>query len=104
MSAKPTFGAFNQGLIPTIAVFIDPTTKTPLGVDFGLLIAALQRYVNKYIVPVWGTPAKLIKSTGFVKNAWAIVFLDNADQPNALAYHELTSDGLPISKVFLETT
>ena len=100
----PVLGAFNQGVIPTIACFIDKTTKTPLGVDFDKLIAAMQVYVDQHIAPVWVTPAKLIKSTGFVKNSWAIVFLDDADQPGALALHELTPDGLPISKVFVRTT
>jgi len=55
-------------------------------------------------VPVWGTPATLVKSTGFVKGAWALVFLDNADCAGALAYHDLTPDGLPQSKVFVRTT
>jgi hypothetical protein len=35
--------------------------------------------------------------------AWWFVFLDNSDQANALAYHDLTSHGLPISKVFVKT-
>jgi hypothetical protein len=94
--------AFNQGGTPTIAVF--NKAKTPLGVDMDKLIAALQVYVDKYIVPVWGTPAKLVKSTDFVKGAWAIVFLDDADAPGALAYHDLTPDGMPQSKVFVKTT
>lgn len=94
--------AFNQGGTPTIAVF--NKAKTPLGVDMDKLIAALQVYVDKYVVPVWGTPAKLVKSTDFVKGAWAIVFLDNADAPGALAYHDLTPDGMPQSKVFVKTT
>jgi hypothetical protein len=64
----------------------------------------MQAYVDDHVAPVWGTPAKLVKSTDFVKNAWAIVFLDTADQPGALAYHDLTPDGLPISKVFVKTT
>jgi len=101
-TARPIFGAFNQGGIPTIACF--NKAKTPLGVDFGALITAMQVFVDKHVAPVWGTPAKLIKSTGFVKGAWAIVFLDDADQPNALAYHDLTPDGLPQSKVFVRTT
>ena len=101
---RPTFGAFNQGVIPTIACFIDKTTKTPLGVGLDALIAAMQAYVNQHVAPVWGTPAKLIKSTGFIKDTWAVVFLDNADQPGALAYHDLTPDGLPLSKVFVRTT
>jgi hypothetical protein len=100
--SRPVRGAFNQGDIPKIAVF--NKAITPLGVDLGKLIAALQAYVDKHIVPVWGTPAKLLKSTGYVKGAWAIVFLDDADTPGALAYHDLTPDGLPQSKVFVRTT
>ena len=101
-SSKPTFGAFNQGDTPTIACFNKATV--PLGVDLDALIAAMQIFVNTYVVPVWATPAKLVKSTGFIPGAWAMVFLDNADQPGALAYHDLTPDGLPISKVFVKTT
>ena len=72
--------------------------------DLDNLIAAMQAYVSQYVAPVWGTPAKLVKSNGFLKGAWAVVFLENADAPGALAYHELTPDGLPISKVFVKTT
>ena len=97
-----TRASFNQGAAPRIAVF--NKASTPLGVDLDKLIAALQVYVDKHIVPVWATPATLVKSTGFLKGAWAIVFLDDADQPGALAYHDLTPDGLPVSKVFVRTT
>lgn len=98
-------GAFNQGVIPTIACFNKantPVSQWKVGID--ALISAMQAYVDDHVAPVWGTPAKLIKSTDFVKNAWAIVFLDTADQPGALAYHDLTPDGLPVSKVFVKTT
>ncbi len=99
---KPTFGAFNQGVIPTIACFNRATVE--LGVDFDALIEAMQEYVDAHVAPVWGTPAKLVKTKDFQKGAWAIVFLDDADQPGALAYHDLTPDGLPVSKVFVKTT
>ena len=99
---KPVFGAFNQGLTPTIACF--NRAVTPLGVNLDALIAAMQAYVDKHVAPVWGTPAKLTKTTGFVPNQWAMVFLDDADAPGALAYHDLTPDGLPLSKVFVRTT
>jgi hypothetical protein len=102
MSKSPVFGAFNQGITPTIACFNKATT--PLGVDLDKLIAAMQQYVDKHVAPVWGTPAKLVKSTDFIKDAWAVVFLDNADAPGALAYHDLTPAGLPLSKVFVKTT
>ena len=101
-SAKTVFAAFNQGVIPTIACF--NKAATPLGVDFDALIAAMQAYVDQHVTPVWGTPAKLIKSSDFVKDAWAMVFLDDADTPGALAYHDLTPTGLPLSKVFVKTT
>ena len=99
---KPRFGAFNQGDIPTIACFNKSTV--PLGVDFDALIAAMQAFVDNDVAPVWGTPARLVRSTGFVPGHWAMVFLDDADQPGALAYHDLTPDGLPESKVFVKTT
>lgn len=102
MAQKPTFRAFGQGGVPTIACFNSATIG--LGVDFDALIAAMRVYVDKYVVPVWNTPAKLVKSKGYLKNAWAIVFLDNADQKGALAYHDLTPDGMPQSKVFVKTT
>jgi hypothetical protein len=102
MESQATFGAFNQGATPTIAVF--NKAKTPLGVDLDALIAAMQVFIDQHVVPVWGTPAKLQRSHGFIKNAWAMVFLDNADQAGALAYHDLTPDGLPIAKVFVKTT
>jgi hypothetical protein len=101
-NTKPRYGAFNQGEVPTIACF--NKAETPLGVDFDKLITAMQVFVDNYVAPVWGTPAKLVKTRSIKKNAWAIVFLDNADAPNALAYHDLTPDGLPISKVFVKTT
>jgi hypothetical protein len=99
---RPTLGAFNQGVKPTIACFNKATV--PLGVDLQKLIDAMQVYVDKFVAPVWGTPAKLIKAEDFVDGAWAMVFLDNADQPGALAYHDLTPSGFPLSKVFVKTT
>ncbi|HYS77852.1 MAG TPA: hypothetical protein VEO94_03375 [Candidatus Dormibacteraeota bacterium] len=99
---RSILGAFNQGGVPTIACFNKATMA--LGVDFDALIAAMQVFVDRHVAPVWGTPARLIKSKGFVKGAWAMVLLDNADQPGALAYHDLTPDGLPEAKVFVKTT
>jgi hypothetical protein len=98
---RPVFAAFDQGQIPQIAVFNQ--ASVPLGLDLDALVAALQKFVTDYVVPVWGTPARLVKTTGFRKNAWAVVFLDTADQARALAYHELTPDGFPLSKVFVKT-
>lgn len=102
MSSKPIFAAFNQGQIPTIACFNKATT--PLGIDLDGLIAAMQAYVVNSVAPVWGTPANLVKTTDFQPGAWAMVFLDNADQAGELAVHDLTPDGLPQARVFVKTT
>jgi hypothetical protein len=102
MSSKPVFAAFNQGQIPTIACFNKATT--PLDVDLDALIAAMQAYVVNNVAPVWGTPANLVKTTDFQPGAWAMVFLDNAEQAGELAVHDLTPDGLPQARVFVKTT
>ena len=101
MKSKLVRAAFDRGQIPTIACF--NRAKTPLGVDLDKLLAALQKFVDTCVVPVWGTPAKLVSSTGFLPGAWALVFLDTADAPGALAYHDLTPDGFPLSKIFVKT-
>jgi hypothetical protein len=94
--------AFDQGQVPTIACF--NKASVGLGVEFGRLIATLQTFVDDYFTPVWGTPAKLVKTTTFRKGAWAMAFLDDADVANALGYHDLTPDGLPLAKVFVKST
>lgn len=101
MSRRHPRAAFDRGQAPTIACF--NRAKTPLGLDLDGLLAALQKFVDARVAPVWGTPAKLVRSTGFLAGAWAIVFLDTADAPGALAYHDLTPDGFPLSKVFVKT-
>lgn len=95
-------GLFNKVHVPTI-VCVNKAT-VPLGVDFDALIAAMQNFVDHHVAPVWGTRAKLVKSRGFVKGKWAMVFLDHADHAHSLAYHDLTPDGLPLSRVFVKTT
>ena len=101
MQSRPTLAAFKQGELPTIACFNRSTAD--LRIDFDKLISAMQKYVDKYVAPVWGTPAKLVKTTDFKKGAWAMVFLDDADDPEAEAYHDLTPEGLPQAKVFVKT-
>ena len=99
---KIVMAAFNQGAVPTIACVNNATVD--LGVDFDKLIAALQKFLDECFAPVWGTPAKLVKAKAPMQDAWAIVFLDSADVKGALGYHDLTVNGLPLSKVFVKTT
>lgn len=93
---------FNQGKFPTIA-FVN-LADTPLGVDPGNLVAALQKQMDQDFVPIWGYPAKLYVTDKPKPDEWQVVFLDDADAANALGYHDLTKNGQPISKVFVKTT
>jgi hypothetical protein len=94
-------GAFNQGQIPVIACFDHSDVLTDAAFD--KLVRVLQIYVDKHVAPAWGTPARLVKTKGFVKGAWALAFLDDVDRPGVMAYHDLTPDGMPMSKVFVRT-
>jgi hypothetical protein len=101
----PLAAEFDQGQVPSIACVNRATTA--LGVDWTHLVAALDEYANAVFARIWGTPAKIIDAgTGpaIPSGCWAILFLDNADEPNALGYHDLTPEGLPLSKVFVRTT
>lgn len=99
---KIILAAFDHGQIPTVACI--NKSSTPPGVDFDKLIDALQKFVDTCFAPVWGTPCRLVKSSKFIPGAWAVIFLDSADVQGALGYHDLTPDGLPLSKVFVRTT
>lgn len=63
--------------VPKIAC-INKATHA-LGIDFTSLVSALQEYVDKHLAPVWGTPAKLVKSTKPRDGAWTMIFVDTAD-------------------------
>lgn len=71
------------------------------------MLPAFQQQWNRDLAPVWPVePAELkfaAKGEALLAAAWQLVFLDNSDQAGALAYHDLTAAGLPISKVFVET-
>jgi hypothetical protein len=101
--ARIVMAAFDQGQIPTISS-VNRATVDP-GVDFDKLVATLQVFVDKHFAPVWGTPCKLARAQGDIPAGnWGMVFTDTADVADALGYHDLTSDGLPLSKVFVQTT
>ena len=70
MSDTPVRAAFDQGQTPEIAVF--NKAKTPLGLDLAKLVAALQKFVDDHVVPVWSTPARLVLTDGFKPGAWGV--------------------------------
>jgi len=67
------------------------------------VVAALQKQVTNDFRPTWGTDAELTmvpKNTQPANGSWWLVILDDSDQAGALGYHDLTSEGLPLGKVF----
>lgn len=72
------------------------------------ITAALQRQVTEHYAPLWGVDARLTflpksKTTGWERK-WNLVVLDTSDEANALGYHDLTPDDLPLGKAFAKTT
>lgn len=87
-----------------IAVINESTTLTDAEVQSYL--PAYQIQTDEHFGPVWGFAAPL---QFFAKNDpasaahWQMVFLDNADQAGALGYHDVTTQDLPLAKVFAGT-
>lgn len=67
------------------------------------VMQALQTQVSKHFAPAWGinTELKFFSSESIPPpDSWWLVILDNTDQAAELGYYDLTSQGLPLGKVF----
>jgi hypothetical protein len=75
--------------------------------DVQAMLPAFDKQWSGDLQPIWGVgDAKFTfvpKGQSPASGAWWVVFLDDSDQAGALAYHDLTNEGLPISKVFVKT-
>jgi hypothetical protein len=75
--------------------------------DVQKMIPAFDSQWNQDLNSIWGVGAATFgfapKQTAPPAGSWWVVFLDDSDQADALAYHDLTNEGLPISKVFVKT-
>ena len=70
------------------------------------VMAALQTQVSSHFAPVWGVDATLtFFSAGQPVPAgyWWLTILDDSDQAGDLGYHDLTTEGLPIGKIFAKS-
>ncbi len=68
-----------------------------------VVVDALQKQVTNDFRPVWGVDAKITfipKGSTPQEGTWLLAILDDSDQAGALGYHDLTTDGLPLGKVF----
>lgn len=67
----------------------------------------LQTQISAHFAPVWAIDAdlQLWPATGPSPpgGSWWLVILDDADQAAAVGYHDLTTEGLPLGKVFART-
>jgi hypothetical protein len=84
-----------------IAVINESTVLTDAEVT--PVVPALQQQVSRDFLPAWGVDAELRlipQGQQPPAGSWWLVILDNSDQAGALGYHDLTSEGLPMGKVF----
>jgi hypothetical protein len=87
----------------TIQISVINESTVLADADVVPVVAALQKQVTNDFGPVWGTAAQLTivpKGNQPPSGSWWLVLLDDSDQANALGYHDLTTEGLPIGKVF----
>jgi hypothetical protein len=91
--------------MPQIAVMNESTAISDA--DVQKMVPAFDQQWNKDLGPVWGVDVATFtfvpKPQMPAAGSWWLVFLDDSDQAGALAYHDLTNEGLPISKVFVAT-
>src|SRR5215467_13671978 len=91
--------------MPQIAVINESTAISDK--DVQAMLPAFDQQWNKDLEPIWGVEAATFtfvpKGETPAAGTWWVVFLDDSDQADALAYHDLTNEGLPISKVFVKT-
>jgi hypothetical protein len=70
------------------------------------IVAAAQKAVDQDFEPAWGATARLQQvPTGQdpPPNSWWIAFFDDSDVANALGYHDVTDEDLPLGKAFVRT-
>jgi hypothetical protein len=87
-----------------IAVINSSTVVTDA--EIAAAVPAMQKQVHRDFAPAWGADAELtFVPTGKkpAAGAWWLIVLDDSDQAGALGYHDLTNDGLPLSKVFAKS-
>jgi hypothetical protein len=75
--------------------------------DVQNMIPALSQQWNTDLNSVWGVGEATLtfvpKGKAPAAGTWWVVYLDDSNQAGALAYHDLTNEGLPISKVFVKS-
>jgi hypothetical protein len=97
--------AMDQGTLMLRISVLNESTSTTSAVIRGML-PALQTQWNRDLAQVWGIDRVVLQQVPKRRKpkpgSWWLVFLDDAEQANNLAVHDLTHEGLPIAKVFVD--
>lgn len=94
----------DNSFVPVIAVINESTVISDA--ELTPIVAALQIQCDRDFAPLWNMTAKLVqvfKGQTPAPTVWQLVVLDNSDQAGALGYHDFTTAGKPIAKVFAAT-
>ncbi len=94
-----------SGAGPVVAVMNESTVVSDT--EAQRVMQALQVQTSRDFAPLWGQTASLVfipKGGKPPAGAWWMVLMDSSDVAGALGYHDLTSEGLPLAKVFCKTT
>ena len=89
-----------------IKVAVINASKTLTDAAVAAAVPVLQKQVTRDFAPQWGVPADLLFVGAGKKppaGSWWLVVLDDSDDAGALGYHDMTSEGLPLGKVFAGT-
>jgi len=87
--------------LPVIAITNASTCLTDTQVE--AVLPALQRQVSIDFRAYWDLDCalySLARNQPLTRGWWQIVITDDPDQAGALGYHEMTSQGTPLGKVF----
>lgn len=70
------------------------------------LVHALQVQYGRDLAPAWGTwgEVDVFSPNSIPAKRMVLGIFDTADQAYVLGYHDITPDGLPVGKVFVETS
>ncbi len=89
---------------PLITVAVLRETDEINDAEAERVVSALQSQVREHFGPAWGIEAQIMFVTGGPpRGAWWLVLLNDTDQADALGYHDLTDEGMPLGKVFLRS-
>ena len=93
-----------EGFMPNIVLINESAGVSDAQIQ--VMLPAFAEQWNEDLRSVWGVEEAAFafspRTERPAAGSWWVVFLDDSDQAGALAYHDLTNDGLPIAKVFVD--